>query len=399
MSDSPSEQLQSRLWNVNYTKAWVTNFLLFFSFMVMTPLFPVYLSREFGADKDTIGLVLAGYSVTAIFARLFSGYLVDSFSRRTVLVVSYALFFVLMGAYMLAGSLLLFAVVRTLHGAPFGATTVANSTVAVDALPFSRRAEGIGYYGLSNNVATAIAPSIGLFIYGLWADFDLLLWLGVGLAAAGALVSWTMRLPRRPRPLKRKPFTLKGLIFWRGWSPGMAVVCFAFAYGTVSTYIALYGVEMLGISQGIGFYFLLFSAGLILSRLVGTRTLRQGKIVQNGVVGTLLGVCGYLVFALLHNEWGFYGSAFICGLGNGHMFPAVQNMFMGMCTKEQRGTANSTLLVAWDVGAGIGTLVGGIVADSLGYYAAFHLAAAVNICGALLFMLHSCRDFLRHRIS
>lgn len=399
MSDSPSEQLQSRLWNVNYTKAWVTNFLLFFSFMVMTPLFPVYLSREFGADKDTIGLVLAGYSVTAIFARLFSGYLVDSFSRRTVLVVSYALFFVLMGAYMLAGSLLLFAVVRTLHGAPFGATTVANSTVAVDALPFSRRAEGIGYYGLSNNVATAIAPSIGLFIYGLWADFDLLLWLGVGLAAAGALVSWTMRLPRRPRPLKRKPFTLKGLIFWRGWSPGMAVVCFAFAYGTVSTYIALYGVEMLGISQGIGFYFLLFSAGLILSRLVGTRTLRQGKIVQNGVVGTLLGVCGYLVFALLHNEWGFYGSAFICGLGNGHMFPAVQNMFMGMCTKEQRGTANSTLLVAWDVGAGIGTLVGGIVADSLGYYAAFHLAAAVNICGALLFMLHSSRDFLRHRIS
>ena len=60
--------------------------------MVMTPLFPVYLSSEFGADKDTIGWVLAGYSITAVLARFVSGWLVDSFPRMVVLVVSYLLF-------------------------------------------------------------------------------------------------------------------------------------------------------------------------------------------------------------------------------------------------------------------------------------------------------------------
>lgn len=362
----------------------------------MTPLFPVYLSSEFGADKDTIGWVLAGYSVTAVLARFVSGYLVDSFPRMVVLVTSYVLFTLCTGAYLLAGSLVFFAVLRTLHGVPFGATTVANSTVAVDSLPFSRRAEGIGYYGLSNNVASALAPSVGLAIYGALADFDMLMWVGFALALLGVAVTWSTRLPRRPRPLPRKPFSFRKLVLWRGWSQGLSTVCFAFAYGLISTYVALYSIEVLGITHGMGFFFLLFSTGLILSRLVGSRTLRQGRIVQNAVVGVSLGVVGYLLFAGVHTEWALYVSALICGLGNGHFFPAVQNMFINMCSKDERGTANSTLFVSWDIGAGIGTLMGGVLAEAFGFGPAFWVAALVNLAGAGLFLLHGCAAYRRN---
>ena len=98
--------------------------MLYFSFMVLTPLLPLYLSEAFGADKDTIGLVLSGYAVTALLIRPFSGYFVDSFPRKTVLLLFYGLFALLFGGYLVAGSLLLFGVVRTLHGAPMGAATV-----------------------------------------------------------------------------------------------------------------------------------------------------------------------------------------------------------------------------------------------------------------------------------
>ena len=365
--------------------------------MVMTPLFPVYLSGEFGADKDTIGWVLAGYSITAVLARFVSGWLVDSFPRMLVLGVSYILFAVCTGAYLLAGSLLAFAVVRTLHGVPFGSTTVANSTVAVDSLPFSRRAEGIGYYGLSNNVASALAPSVGLAIFGAWADFDLLMWVSLALALVGVGVTYTTRLPRRPRPLPRKPFIWRMLVLWRGWSQGLSTVCFAFAYGLISTYVALYSIEVLGITHGMGFFFLLFSVGLILSRLIGSRTLRQGKIVQNAVVGVSLGAVGYVLFAGVHTEWALYVSALICGLGNGHFFPAVQNMFINMCSKDERGTANSTLFVSWDIGAGIGTLLGGVLAEAFGFGLAFWCAALVNLAGAGLFLLYGCGAYQRHK--
>ena len=68
-----------KLWNNNYRKAWCANFMMYFSFMILTPLLPLYLSEEFGANKDQIGLVLSGYALTALLIRPFSGFFVDSF--------------------------------------------------------------------------------------------------------------------------------------------------------------------------------------------------------------------------------------------------------------------------------------------------------------------------------
>ena len=169
-----TELHKEKLWNSNYLKVWCANFMIFFSFMLLTPLLPLYLSETFGADKQMIGIVLSGYTLTALIIRPFSGYLVDSFPRRVVLLVSYAIFCTLFLGYIAAGSLVLFAIVRTLHGAPFGASTVSNSTVAIDVLHPTRRAEGIGYYGLSNNIATAIGPTVALMIYGACQSYDIL---------------------------------------------------------------------------------------------------------------------------------------------------------------------------------------------------------------------------------
>ena len=72
-----------RIWNPNYLKAWSANFMLYFSFMILTPLLPLYLSEEFGASKDEIGMILSGYALTALLIRPFSGFLVDSFPARS----------------------------------------------------------------------------------------------------------------------------------------------------------------------------------------------------------------------------------------------------------------------------------------------------------------------------
>ena len=157
---------QDRLWNRNYCKVMAANFSLFFAFYVLTPLLPLYLSEHFGATKDVIGMVLSGYTITALLVRPFSGYVVDTFPRKKVLLICFTAFAIFFAGYLAASTLLLFLIVRTLHGGPFGALTVANSTVAIDVLPSSRRTEGIGYYGLSNNLAMAIAPTIGI-----WSDY------------------------------------------------------------------------------------------------------------------------------------------------------------------------------------------------------------------------------------
>ena len=393
-NDIPKE----RLWNGNYIKVWLANFMIFFSFMLLTPLLPTYLSETFHADKDTIGMVLSGYTMTALIIRSLSGYMVDRFPRRMVLVLSYAFFCMLFAGYLLAGTLLLFAIVRTLHGAPFGATTVSNSTVAIDVLPPSRRAEGIGFYGLSNNVATAISPTVALLVYGACDNFQVLFWLAFITSAIGLALTASVKLPNRPIIRSTSRLSLDRFILLKGWSQGLSVICFAFSYGILVTYIAIYGKEELGITSGTGLFFALLAIGLICSRLIGSRTLRIGKIVQNASVGIVIAMIGYLIFATIHNKVGYYGAALIIGLGNGLMFPAFQTMFINLATSDQRGTANSTMLVSWDIGMGLGILIGGIAAEHLGYHAAFWSAWIVNIAGIATFFIFGKKSFLKGRL-
>ena len=385
------------LWNANYNKVMTANFTLFFAFYLLTPLLPLYLSETFHATKDLIGIVLSGYTVTALLFRPFSGYVVDSFPRKKVLMVCFFLFFLLFGGYLAAGSFMFFALVRTLHGGPFGALTVANSTVAIDVLPSSRRTEGIGYYGLSNNLAMAIAPSIGVFVYKYTHNFDILFWMAFIIAGLGMLVDSTVKVPQREIIREKKKLSLDRFFLVRGWLLGANIVMFSFCYGVLSNYLAIYSKEILGITGGTGTYFMLLATGLVVSRIQGSKALRNGKLTQNATQGIFLSCIGYILFVAVPTEVGYYLSALLIGLGNGHLFPAMQNMFINIAGNNERGTANSTLLTSWDFGIGVGVVFGGVIAEHFGYTAAFATVAALHVIGVLLFVFCSRDFYLRNK--
>ena len=382
------------------------NFMLFFAFYVLTPLLPLYLSEHFGATKDVIGLVLSGYTITALLFRPFSGYVVDSFPRKMVLMVSFGVFAIFFAGYLAASTLLMFTIVRTLHGGPFGALTVANSTVAIDVLPSSRRTEGIGYYGLSNNLAMAIAPTIGIFIYQLTNSFEVLFWLALIVATTGWLIDSTVKLkPRDASQARSSRLSLDRFFLTRGWLLGLNMVAFGFSFGVLSNYLAIYGKEVMGITGGTGTYFMLCSVGLILSRLQGSKALREGRVTHNAATGMVISLVGYTLFILMPTLAqslmfiGYYGSALLIGLGNGHMWPAFQNMTINVATNKQRGTANSTILISWDIGMGLGILVGGIVAELISYSAAFWTVVLVNGTGVATYFLATRAFFLRRNLN
>lgn len=387
------------LWNSNYIKLWSANFMIFFSFMIVTPLLPLYLNEEFGAEKDTIGIVLSGYTIAALLIRPFSGYLVDSFPRKIVLLLSYFCFFTMFAGYLVAGTLAAFALVRTLHGAPMGAVTVANSTSAIDVLPSSRRAEGIGYYGLSNNLATSIAPTVGLLIYDYaTGGYHLIFTIALATAGIGLFINSLVRFPDKDIVINKSPIRLDRFFLLKGWRQAIVVVCFAYSYGVLSNYLAIYGKEELDITAGTGLWFFILSMGLILSRLVGARSLRKGKVSENASHGIVLSLFGYLLFASVHHPVGYYGAALIIGLGNGHLWPAMQTMFVNLAHNNQRGTANSSMLTSWDVGMGLGVLGGGFFSEYINYSAAFWSAWIINLCAVVMFFLIARRHFLGNKL-
>ena len=400
---------KEKLWNGNYNRVMITNFSLFFSFYLLTPLLPIYLSETFNASKDMIGLVLSGYTLVALITRPFSGFIADSFPRKKVLLVCLFLYFIIFGGYIVAGSLVLFAIFRTLHGGPFGASTVSNSTMAIDVLPPSRRNEGIGLYGLSNNLASAIAPTIGIYLHHYFHNFDILFWTAFIVAGIG-FFNASRIVPKKKQIIASKTaISLDRFFLSRGWFLALNMCFFGFCWGVLSNYLAIYGKEHLGITEGTGTFFMLLSAGLIFSRLQGNKSLRDGKLTSNALKGILLSTVGYTLFILMPTLSpnpttlsllvGYYGSALLIGLGNGHMWPAFQNMMINVAQHNQRGTANSTILISWDIGMGLGILMGGVVAEHLGYSAAFWTVAIVNAIGVSMFFVGTRQFFLNRRIS
>ncbi|MDE5660160.1 MAG: MFS transporter [Muribaculaceae bacterium] len=391
--------MEERLWNKEYLKVMTSNFLLFFAFYLLTPLLPIYLNEQFDADKDIIGLALSGYVVATLLIRPFSGFIVDSFNRKKVLTVCFFAFFICFAGYIGAGTLLMFAIVRTMHGIPFGATTVANSTVAIDVLPSSRRNEGVGYYGLSNNLAMAIAPSAGIYIYGAGGNFTLLFWISLILALLGFYVTTRVRLPERMIVPDKPKVSLDHFFLGRAWLMAINISLFGLCWGVMGNYVAIYGREALGITDGTGIFFALLSAGLMLSRLFGAKRLRRGLITESCTAGVLLSTAGYVLFAGAWGQWSFYLSALLVGLGNGRMYPAFLNMFLNVARHDQRGTANSSILISWDLGMGLGILLGGVIAEYAGYAAAFGIVALSQALGAALFILATRRFYLRRALT
>lgn len=392
---------KARLWNKNFIAAGCGNFLMFFAFYLILPVLPMYLAEQFGASKSTVGVILSSYTLTALLVRPFAGFMVDTFPRKPLLLICYMSFILFFGGYILATGLMLFAVLRAMHGAAFGLVTVSNSTVAIDTMPSARRGEGIGYFGVSSNLAMACGPTASLFMHDALNNYNYIFATSLITGLIGFCCITLIRLPKRKPeedPQIKEPISLDRFFLIKGIPGAMALCLLSFSYGILSTYVAVYGKEEVGITTGAGLFFILMASGLILSRLTSGRLLNKGYLTQLITAGIGFLFTGFLLFIALKTPFGYYGSAILIGLAYGFICPAFQTLFINMAPHNQRGTANSTYLTAWDLGLGTGVLLGGNIADISSYTAAYLTGLVLIVLGFIVFRLFTVSHFERNRL-
>lgn len=244
----------------------------------------------------------------------------------------------------------------------------------------------------------AIAPSIGIYLHNMVDSYMILFWIAFIVAISAVLIAWTIRLPEKDIIRNKEKLSLDRFFLTRAWLLAINIAMFGFCWGVLSNYLAIYSKEVLSITGGTGTYFALLSMGLFSSRLQGRKALSQGKLTQNAAEGMLISLVGFTLFVAIPHPVAYYLSAILIGLGNGHLYPAFLNMFVHVARHDQRGTANSSILTGWDLGFGIGCLLGGIVAEHFGYTATFWMVAAENAVSVILFFLASRQFFERRKI-
>ena len=381
------------------------NFLLYFAFYLIMPILPFYLQEQFGADKSMIGFILSCYTIAALSIRPFSGYLLDTFARRPLYLLAYSVFMVIFAGYIVAGFLTVFIILRILHGLAFGMVTVSGNTIVIDILPSSRRGEGIGYYGLANNLAMSFGPMIGLFMHNS-VSYTVIFACALASCLLGLFMASLVKTPYK-QPVKKEPISLDRFFLLKGTWAGIALLMLSIPYGMTTTYVAMYADEI-GITVNSGLYFTFMAIGLAVSRLFSGRQVDKGRVTLVIALGMYLAIISFFALASLEQlvawnleftSWLYIGIALLQGVAFGTMFPAFNTLFVNLAPNRQRGTATSTYLTCWDVGIGIGLVVGGSIAQHWGGFDyAYLFGACLSVVSTLFFLLKAGPHFNRNKL-
>ncbi|MBN9301159.1 MULTISPECIES: MFS transporter [Dysgonomonas] len=385
---------KAKLWSLSYLNVCLANFLMACSFNLLMPSIPLYITEQMGVPQSQTGIVLASYAIALMFVRPFSGFIVDLYSRKKILLIAFSCYVLIFFGYFWATTVLLFIVVRFIHGITWGLSTVSSSTLAIDVVPSERRAEGIGYYGTFMNVAMAIGPFIAIHIYNHYG-FDVLLWCAIAMGALGIITVSLIKAPIKTK-VERQKISFDRFFLIKGWPIFLNQLLPCFAWGTIGPFVAQYG-KGIGIPNA-GIFFLFWAGGIIASRVFAGKLVDKGKIHEVNVSAMAIVAIAFLVFALVHNIYAFCISGLFIGVGFGMMFPALQTLYINLAENNQRGTANSTYLIGFDLGLALGMLVGGYLTGYFSFETLYMVASGLCAVSVVVYWACSRVIFERKRL-
>lgn len=381
---------KEKLFTKSYLFILIGNFLFFFAFYLILPVFAFFLMEEYGINSSWAGVILSCYTVASLIMRAFAGYLVDSFPRKPLYLGAFILFTLVFAGYSAVSTIALIVLLRILHGLSFGLVSVGANTIVIDITPSSRRGEAIGYYGLMNNFALSFGPMVGLFMHSAGYSYHSIFICSLLSALLGVCSGFFVKTNYKP-PVKRPSLSFDRFILLKGLPASLSLLMLSIPYGMTTTYIALYAQQM-GITISTGVFFSFMAIGLGASRFFSGKQADRGRGTWIIQIGMGIAIVNYLILTSIQSiipyystlaQFLFFGSALLMGVSYGSMFPAFNTLFVNLAPNSQRGTATSTYLTSWDVGIGFGLLLGGWIAN----FTTFNYAYAI---GTLLCLMSGC---------
>lgn len=376
------------LWTKNFILICLTNLFMFTSFYFLLPTLPVYVTDVLQGDESSVGYIIGILSLTAVLVRPISGYLLDTVGRRTTLLYAFVAFILAMVAYEFTASLLLLFLLRFFHGLSWGFTTTGAGTMAADVIPPAKRGEGLGYYGLSNTLAMALGPSLGLLILG-YGGFSVLFWACVGVAIFGFLSLLAVQYEESGLKKVKTKFSWASAYEPRVLSLSLVMFFVALVYGGIVSFITLYGKEI-GVGNA-GVYFLFYALTLMAVRPIAGKVFDRSGPVMIMAIGFLAVIVSFVVLAYASNEILFIASSILMGVGFGIVHPTAMAMAINRVEPFRRGAANGTIFSAFDLGIGLGSILLGALSRMIGLDNMYLVCALIIVVPAILFYMNDAK--------
>ncbi len=398
---------QPRLWTNIFIRVGIVTALAGVCRQMYMSAFPQYLADS-GFSATQMGLVASGYTIVAMITRILSGNLVDKKGRRSMCLLGLFLFGLpivgfLFANHMPMGALAMGLIVlfRMSQGVGSSLTSISTGTMAPDVLHPARMKEGIGYYGLFNNLATAVGPAmgIGMLLAGESDKYFLFSLSMIVLAIPVAFsLNYEKKQPKAEPKVEEKPAEavdtsnmtllqkISATLIYKKALPAAAIFALvSFSTTSVSNFVSPYATE-LGITV-VGRFFTVQAFAMILARMSSGKIANKLGNFRTLQLGIGIDMMAFVTLAMMKSDMMLYLAAILRGLGGGINMPILNVLAVQTASRENRGKATSTYYAAFDVGSGIGAAVWGVVADMFGRPGAMVPGYRVVYAGAAVFYL------------
>lgn len=345
------------------------SFTVFLSAFQLLPTAPFHI-LDLGGSTFASGLFLGFLTYSSAFSAPLTGAYADRVGSRRVLIWCSLALVVFSALYAFVTSVPLLLGLVLLHGVFWSGLLSASAAYMTNLLPEGRRAEGIGYWGLSTLAAIAVAPTVGFWLYNrgwIW-----LCVLGAVLNLVMAIIATRLEEQPRAAPAPGVPAS-KGLLEWRVLVISVTLALYSFGYGGITSFTALYA-DANGVVPKSLYLTTLAIVILVTRPLLGRLGDRFGY--ANVFIPCLVLIaCGLGVLAFGGTRGFLLASAIVFGLGFGTAYPTYVGYVMKHVRPERRGAAFGAILAAFDTGIGTGSTTMGFLIQRYGFATAFGCAA------------------------
>jgi MFS family permease len=342
-----------------------------------------------------LGMVGFATSLPSLLLTLWAGAIVDSVSKRTLIIWTQAIAMVgalLLGVLTLSGTVELWHVlaISVVMGTAFAFDAPARQSFTVEMVGKSDLMNAVALNSAIFNGARVIGPSVGAVI---------LAWQGPGWAFIANSVTYTavltgllmMKMPRYVRRMEtvgRTERVMEGLRYVRkheNLGTLMVIVAivsiFAFPY-TVLMPVFAERILMVG-EQGYGTMMAVAGVGSLIGALSlavqsGRASTKRGRIIFTGVLGLPVSLA---IFALSTNYLLSLAALAVVGWTMISINATINTLVQTSVPDELRGRVNGVFAFLFIGMAPAGNLQAGILADWFGAPATLALGAVV--CGAV----------------
>ena len=356
------------------------SFTVFVSAFQLLPTAPFHII-DLGGSTFASGLFLGFLTYSSAFSAPVTGAYADRLGHRRVLIISSLALAIFSAAYAVIDDYRVVLALAIVQGVFWSGLLSASAAYMTHMLPPSRRAEGIGYWGLSTMAALSVAPTLGFWIYKYgWV------WLCV---LAGALnlvmLGIAISLEEHPDVAAFEHDASRGLLEWRVLLTSLTLFLYSFGYGGITSFAAMYA-DASGTSPK-GIYLTVLAITVLCTRpftgalgdRVGHRRVFIPCLVMISVGLACLAISGTRPWMIT--------SAVIFAIGFGTAYPNYVGYVMHDVTADRRGAAFGAILAAFDTGIGTGSTSMGWLIQNFSFSTAFAVAAALSALALPYFLV------------